>query len=103
MLSLSFFKIFVLAIGLSLDAFIASAALGSAVHRDRWSHSLKLALYISFFHGTMPILGWIAGRNFFSVIQPYDHWIAFILLTLLGIKLYREEVDEECSPAVFKL
>src|SRR5687767_6853918 len=97
------FKIIALALGLAADAFIASAALGAANHRDRFGHAFKLALYVSFFHGIMPVLGWITGRSFFLLIQPYDHWLAFVLLTLVGIKLYREDVEENNSSEMFKI
>lgn len=103
MQSLGFLKIFFLALGLSVDAFIASAALGAAVHRDRLQHALKLAIYLALFHGAMPVLGWMAGRNFFALIQPYDHWAAFFLLSFVGVKLYREEVNAEESPKAFRL
>ncbi len=91
MAHLSWFKIIFLALGLSVDAFVASAALGAAIHHHRFTHSLKLALYIAAFHALMPLLGWVAGQSFAEVISSYDHWLAFIVLAIVGIKLYREE------------
>lgn len=77
-----------LGIGLSADAF-AVAVTRSAV-RTRNGNSLLMAASFGFFQGIMPVIGWFAGMQLISIITGIDHWIAFGLLTFIGVKMVYE-------------
>lgn len=79
-------------IGLSVDSLAASITTGACSRKIRVSHVLKVAVFMAVFQGTMPLLGWIIGSSFKSVIASFDHWVAFILLLGIGGKLIYEGI-----------
>lgn len=83
-------SLFILAVGLSMDAFAVSLCKGMAVKRASLRHGLCCGLYFGAFQMLMPMLGWLAGVRFQDAIQAVDHWIAFCLLVFLGVKMARE-------------
>jgi putative Mn2+ efflux pump MntP len=92
---MSFISIFLIALALSMDAFSVATAIGSA---GRWHSSgavIRLATAFGLFQFAMPILGWLLGRTVVSYISDYDHWIAFGLLTIVGIRMIKEYFDRE--------
>ena len=65
----------------------------------RWTRVVKIATFLAVFQGAMPLLGWWLGRGFQQYIQDYDHWVAFVLLLILGSKMIvegRPKKDETC-------
>ena len=94
---MTFIELFLIGVGLSMDAFAAAICQGLSMTRIKWGHALTVGLYFGGFQALMPFIGWILGSQFADRIQQYDHWIAFILLVLIGGNMIREALsgDEE--------
>ena len=94
---MTFIELFLIGVGLSMDAFAAAICQGLFMTRIKWSHALTVGLYFGGFQALMPFIGWMLGSQFADRIQQYDHWIAFILLVLIGGNMIREALsgDEE--------
>ena len=94
---MSLWELFVIAVGLSMDAFAVSICKGLSVRRLKPKHVLIAGLYFGGFQALMPLLGYFLGKQFQSLITSADHWIAFILLGLIGFNMIREarNGDEE--------
>lgn len=94
---MSFIELFLIGVGLSMDAFAAAICQGLFMTRIKWGHALTVGLYFGGFQELMPFIGWMLGSQFADRIQQYDHWIAFILLVLIGGNMIREALsgDEE--------
>jgi putative Mn2+ efflux pump MntP len=75
---------FLLALGLSADAFAVSITDGARSTRIGLRHALTVALAFGVFQGVMPLIGWVAGRGFADAFSDIDHWIAFALLGFIG-------------------
>jgi len=80
-------EFFLIAVGLSMDAFAVSVCLGLSVSRSLIKKSLIIGLYFGFFQAVMPLIGYMTATLFADKITAYDHWIAFALLCFLGIKM----------------
>ena len=91
-------SIFMTAIGLSMDAFAVALAKGITLRKNMWKNALKIALLFGVFQGLMPLIGWMAAREFKGYIESFDHWIAFILLGAIGGKMIYESIKskKEC-------
>ncbi|MBP7175370.1 MAG: manganese efflux pump [Thermoclostridium sp.] len=92
------FFILMLAVGLAMDAFAVSVYCGLCVLQKRTFHATKAALFFGFFQWGMLSLGWLAGYTFRTFIEPVDHWIAFVLLAFIGIRMWKESLDDESEP-----
>ena len=94
---MSFIDLFLIGVGLSMDAFAVAICQGLSMTRIKWGHALTVGLYFGGFQALMPFIGWMLGSQFAGRIQQYDHWIAFILLVLIGGNMIREALsgDEE--------
>jgi putative Mn2+ efflux pump MntP len=92
---MSLWELFVIAVGLSMDACAVSICKGLSVGRVRPGHALTCGGYFGLFQGLMPLLGWLLGVRFQSVIVSIDHWIAFALLGLIGLNMIRESREDE--------
>ena len=92
---MSYLELFVIAVGLSIDAFAVSICKGLSVRRLKPRHNLICGLYFGGFQALMPVIGWLLGRQFESLIKSIDHWIAFALLVLIGANMIREAVKNE--------
>ena len=92
-------ELFLIAVGLSMDAFAVSVCKGLAMRRCTWKKGVIVGLYFGGFQALMPLLGYVLGVQFQEVITSIDHWIAFILLGLIGINMVREALGscEECE------
>ncbi len=90
-----FIELFLIAVGLSMDAFAVSVCKGLSVKKLRTEHILLAGLYFGGFQFLMPVLGWLLGSRFEHLITSIDHWIAFVLLTAIGINMIREAFGEE--------
>ena len=88
-------ELFLLAVGLSMDAFAVSICKGLSVAKVNVRQSVVAGLYFGVFQAVMPLVGWLLGVQFQGLIQQFDHWIAFILLALIGFNMIRESRKEE--------
>jgi putative Mn2+ efflux pump MntP len=84
------YEILLIALGLSMDAFAVSIASGVTIERLRVRHALVLASTFGGFQALMPVLGWLGGLSLRGLVSAVDHWIAFLLLTLIGAKMIWE-------------
>lgn len=91
---MSLWELFIIAVGLSMDAAAVSVCKGLSVPKLKPVHSLTCGLYFGAFQGLMPLLGWLLGVQFQSMITSIDHWIAFVLLGLIGFNMIRESREE---------
>ena len=89
------FELFVLAVGLSMDAFAVSVCKGLSLGRIRGKHMYIAGAWFGGFQALMPLIGYYLGRFFADAITEYDHWIAFILLIIIGGKMVKESFDKE--------
>ena len=96
-------ELFVLALGLSMDAFAVSICKGLSVSKLRAKHCLICGVYFGGFQALMPLIGWALGIRFQSMITNIDHWIAFVLLAVIGANMIKESFskEEECPDASF--
>lgn len=83
--------------GLSMDAFAASVCKGLQSKQIHWPQAFITALSFGLFQAGMPIIGWLLGSSFAALIEPVDHWIAFILLALVGAKMLWDAFHESCD------
>ncbi len=101
------FEIILIALGLSMDAFAVAIAMGYSIKKFHSGHALALAFAFGFFQFIMPIVGWLSGIGFKSFISQYDHWVAFFLLSAIGIKMIYEALPikkvEETKDVVLTL
>ena len=87
-------ELFVIAVGLSMDAFAVSICKGLSTKNVRREHMVVTGLYFGGFQALMPLAGYLLGSRFQSMIQRVDHWIAFVLLALIGANMVRESQGE---------
>lgn len=88
------FEIILTAIALSMDAFAVSICKGLSTRCVRLRYSIITGLYFGFFQALMPVLGYFLGINFQEEIASIDHWIAFALLSLIGISMIKESRED---------
>jgi len=86
---MTFFELFLLGLGLSMDCFAVSLTIGTT-HKLHWRDILKMALLFGIFQGVMPLIGWAIGSSFKSLIQSIDHWLAFGILAFIGFRMIVE-------------
>ena len=91
---MGFLSIFMTGIGLSMDAFAVSLAKGICLKEDEFKYSFRVAILFGGFQALMPLLGWWFGTYFEEYIKSFDHWIAFILLGLIGGKMLIESIKD---------
>jgi len=84
-----------IAIALAMDAFAVSIVAGVNLKDVSFRQTFRLSWHFGFFQALMPVIGWGAGLSIRSYIEKYDHWVAFILLTMVGIKMIREAFQHE--------
>ena len=92
---MGFFEIFMIGVGLSMDAFAVAICKGLNMHRLDQAQTLVIALFFGGFQALMPFLGWLLGRQFEAYITSFDHWIAFALLTFIGGRMIWEVVRKK--------
>jgi manganese efflux pump family protein len=96
---MSLVTIFILAVGLGVDAFSVAIGIGATNDKKSWAPVLRLAAAFGIFQFVMPIIGWLAGLTVVEIIASFDHGIAFALLALVGGKMiwegFEKESDEE--------
>jgi putative Mn2+ efflux pump MntP len=89
------------ATGLSMDAFAVSICKGLALRKMEWSRALLCGIWFGVFQGLMPLIGFFAGSHFAKAVSGVDHWIVFIVLSLIGGNMIREALgkDEDVDPS----
>ena len=87
---MDFFTLVLLAIGLCFDTFAVSVSCGLTINRIVFLKATRFALVMAFFQGLNPLIGWFAGIGVVKYIRDYDHWIAFTLLFIIGIRMIFE-------------
>lgn len=87
---MGFAELFLIAVGLSADAFAVSVCKGLGMKHLNLGQAFVIALFFGVFQAGMPLVGWALGTQFERYITPVDHWIAFGLLTLIGGKMLWE-------------
>ena len=88
-------ELFILSVGLSMDAFAVSICKGLSLKKVTFKECGKVGLYFVGFQGGMPLIGFILGVQFKDYITSIDHWIAFILLSFIGINMIRESMEKD--------
>ena len=91
---LMFIELFLLGIGLAMDAFAVSVCKGLGMRRLNKKQTLIIGLYFGGFQALMPLIGWLLGSQFQKYITSIDHWITFILLGFIGGKMMIEAIRE---------
>ena len=88
-------ELFFIAVGLSMDAFAVAIGKGLGMKRLDMRHALVIALFFGGFQALMPVIGWLLGSAFAQYVEAVDHWIAFVLLALIGANMIREALHED--------
>jgi len=88
-------SVFLIAVGLAMDAFAVSVSTGMTVTDYRWTHCMRMSSLFGIFQCFMPIIGFFAASRFSSYIENFDHWIAFVLLSFIGGKMLWEAFAEK--------
>jgi manganese efflux pump family protein len=87
---LNFFSIALLSLAMSTDAFAAAVGKGTALQNPRWREALRTGIIFGAIEGVTPFLGWALGLTAADYIKAFDHWIAFVLLGGLGLRMIFE-------------
>ena len=89
---MSFFDLFLIALALSMDAFAVAICKGLSVKKVGAKHILTVGIYFGGFQALMPLIGFLLGFKFERFIVSIDHWIAFVLLAVIGGGMIREAI-----------
>ncbi|MBR3949993.1 MAG: manganese efflux pump [Oscillospiraceae bacterium] len=90
-------ELLLLAVGVSMDAFAVSICKGLAMKRATLKASMTCGLWFGGFQALMPTIGFFLGTLFAEAIQAVDHWVAFILLGIIGINMLKEAFEKDCG------
>lgn len=96
---MSLFSLFIIAVGLSMDAFAVSICKGLAMKKINLKKACIVGLWFGGFQALMPLIGYLLGSQFEQYITAIDHWIAFVLLGLIGASMIKEALskEDECA------
>ena len=91
-------EIWLLAISLAMDCFTVSITSGIIIRKICWRTCLIMSFFFGLFQALMPLIGWFSASRFYKLIEDFDHWIAFGVLTILGIRMIKESFsdDDKC-------
>lgn len=97
---MSFIELFLIAVSLAMDAFAVSVSNGLILPNVKKRNAVTFGLYFGLFQFFMPIIGYFLGNKLTKYVQQFDHWIAFILLGIIGFNMIKESFseDEEDAP-----
>lgn len=97
---MSLADLFIIALGLSMDAFAVSICKGLSVRKMQLRHALICGVWFGAFQALMPLLGYWLGSGFAGLIGSFGHWVAFVLLAVIGVNMIRESFggEEEVTP-----
>lgn len=88
-------ELFILAVGLSMDAFAVSVCKGLSLGKIKIKHMCIAGLWFGGFQALMPLIGYLLGSSFSELVAKYDHWIAFVLLALIGGNMIKEALGKK--------
>ena len=94
---MGFFALFLLGVGLSMDAFAVSVCKGLSMKKATWRSGMICGAWFGGFQALMPLIGYYLGTLFAEAIKAFDHWIAFGLLAIIGINMLKEAFSKECD------
>lgn len=92
---MSILELWLLAVALAMDCFTVSIVFGVLLRKIEWRTILVVAFLFGLFQAMMPLAGWLATNSFSSLIEDYDHWIAFGLLAFLGGRMIKESFSDD--------
>jgi putative Mn2+ efflux pump MntP len=92
---MGFGELMLLAVGVSMDAFAVSICKGLAMKKATLKAGLTCGIWFGGFQALMPVIGFFLGMLFAEAIQAIDHWVAFVLLGIIGISMLREAFSQE--------
>lgn len=92
---MSILELWLLAVALAMDCFTVSIVFGVLLRKIEWRTILVVAFLFGLFQVMMPLAGWLATNSFSSLIEDYDHWIAFGLLAFLGGRMIKESFSDD--------
>lgn len=90
-------EILLTSLGLAMDAFAVSICKGLSMKKFDIKKGLIIGMYFGLFQGLMPLIGYLLGSAFQDIITSIDHWIAFVLLGLIGFNMLKEGLSKECD------
>lgn len=100
-----YIELILIGLGLSFDTFAVSVSTGLMINQIRFWQGVRVALVLAVFQGLMPWLGWLSGQMVEQYLSRFDHWIAFILLAAIGMKMIIDSLQEgevkKLNPLVF--
>ena len=94
------FSIILIAVGLAMDCFAVAICKGICTRKFHFFYTIRIALLFGLFQGVMPVIGFYAGSYFSEQIKMFGHWIAFALLTFIGVKMIIDSLkttENECE------
>lgn len=94
---MTIFEMFIIAVGLAMDAFAVSIGKGLSVTKIRTKECIITGAWFGGFQALMPIVGYYLGTSFAQSVEEFDHWIAFGLLAFIGINMIRESLSSDCE------
>lgn len=94
---MTFIELFIIAIGVSMDAFAVSICKGLSVKKLQPKHMLSTGMWFGGFQALMPLIGFYVGIHFSDLVTNVDHWIAFALLAIIGFGMVKESRDRDCE------
>jgi putative Mn2+ efflux pump MntP len=100
---MSFLEIILIAVGLAMDAFAVSVGAGTLSSMKEMRSSIRLAFHFGLFQFLMPVVGWFLGSTIQTYVDSVDHWIAFILLSYIGVKMiyesFKKTEEQKTNPS----
>ena len=100
-------ELLIIAVSVSMDAFAVAVCKGLSIQKLKLRHALTVGLWFGVFQALMPTVGWLVGSVFAELITKVDHWVVFILLSIIGGNMIRESLHkedacdcDECSPSL---
>ncbi len=102
------FALFLTGLSLSMDAFAVAVCKGLSISKRNIRYGLLVGLFFGGFQAFMPVIGWLVGSRFSKLIEGFDHWVVFFLLTLIGIKMLfdtgkKDQSDSGSSTSLMEL
>lgn len=92
---MSLIELFILAVGLSMDAFAVSVCKGLSLGKIKPKHMCIAGAWFGGFQALMPLIGYFLGSFFAEMIEKYDHWVAFVLLAIIGGNMIKESFGKD--------
>lgn len=92
---MNLFELIIISIGLGMDAFAVSVCKGLTNKKINIKKIITIASYFGIFQAIMPLIGYLIGINFENQVKQIDHWIIFVLLTIIGLKMIKESQTKD--------